>query len=180
MNAVPGADVSVRIAWPADAGAIADLQLDGWYADALAARLTEHGLARDDLVEAVRRGLAQPPEARDRCLVALAGARVVGYAYTGPATDPDCDPAVDGEITELVVGGAETGHGHGSRLLQACADTLAADRFTRALHWLPTTDDATRAFLESAGWAPDGATRELADELSGRPLRQVRLHTALA
>jgi hypothetical protein len=34
--------------------------------------------------------------------------------------------------------------------------------------------------VESGGWAPDGAARELLDELTGRPLRQVRLHTALS
>ncbi|GAB4007878.1 GNAT family N-acetyltransferase [Nocardioides ultimimeridianus] len=174
------ADVSVRIAWPADADGIADLQLSSWYAEELASRLSELGLGRDDLVDAVRRGLAQPPEARRRCLVALAGATVVGVAHTGPATDPDADPATDGEITELLISPGATGAGHGSRLLQACADALAADRFTRAVTWLPTTDDATRAFLESAGWAADGATRELLDEHTGHPLRQVRLHTALA
>jgi GNAT superfamily N-acetyltransferase len=174
------ADVSVRIAWPADAEAVAALQLRSWYADALTARLEEHGLGRDDLVDAVRRGLAHPPEARRRCLVALAGDEVVAMAYTGPATDPDADPATDGEIVELLVDADAVGAGHGSRLLQACADTLAADGFTRATHWLATTDDAARAFFESAGWAADGATRELADERTGTPLRQVRLHTALA
>lgn len=174
------ADVSVRTAWAADADAVADLQLRSWYAEALAARLEEHGLGRDDLADAVRRGLAQPPEARRRCLVALAGPDVVGMAYTGPATDPDGDPSVDGEIVEFLIDPAATRAGHGSRLLQACADTLVADRFTRATHWLATTDDATRTFFESAGWAPDGATRELADERTGTPLRQVRLHTALA
>ncbi|HWU23365.1 MAG TPA: GNAT family N-acetyltransferase [Nocardioides sp.] len=173
------ADVSVRIAWPADADGIADLQLSGWYAEELAGRLSDLGLGRDDLVDVVRRGLAQPPEARRRCLVALASATVVGVAYTGPATDPDTDPATDGEIGELLISPGATRAGHGSRLLQACADTLAADRFTRAVTWLPTTDDATRAFLESAGWAADGASRELLDEHTGHPLRQVRLHTAL-
>jgi GNAT superfamily N-acetyltransferase len=173
------ADVSVRIAWPADAAGIADLQLSSWYAEELADRLSGLGLGRDDLVDAVRRGLAHPPEARRRCLVALAGADVVGVGYTGPATDPDADPAADGEIVEFLISPAVTRAGHGSRLLQACADTLSADRFTRATYWSPTTDDATRVFLESAGWAPDGATRELVDERTGHPLRQVRLHTSL-
>ncbi|GAB2985595.1 GNAT family N-acetyltransferase [Nocardioides montaniterrae] len=173
------ADVSVRVAWPADAGAIADLQLRSWYADALTARLAESGLGRDDLADAVRRGLSQPPEARRRCLVALAGTHVVGMAYTGPATDPDGDPAADGEIVEFLIDPAAVRAGHGSRLLQACADTLVADRFLRATHWLATTDDAARTFFESAGWAADGATRELADDRTGTPLRQVRLHTSL-
>jgi GNAT superfamily N-acetyltransferase len=174
------ADVSVRVAWPADAEGIADVQLRGWYAADLAGHLAELGLGRDQLVDAVRRSLAQPPQARLRCLVALAGAQVVGVAYTGPATDPDADPSTDGEVLDFVISPDATGQGHGSRLLQACADTLRADGFRRATLWLPTTDDATRAFVESGGWAPDGAARELLDELTGRPLRQVRLHTALS
>ena len=173
------ADVSVRVAWPADASGIVDLQLQSWYAERLTGRLEELGLSRDDLEDAVRRGLAQPPEARRRCLVALAGATVTGVAYTGPATDPDADPAADGEVVELLVSPGATGAGHGSRLLQACADTLRADGFTRATMWLPTTADALRTFVESAGWAPDGATRELEDETTGTPLRQLRLHASL-
>jgi hypothetical protein len=75
---------------------------------------------------------------------------------------------------------AETRIGHGSRLLQACVDTLVADSFVRAVCWVETTDDTFRAFLESAGWAPDGAARELADEAGTGTVKQVRLHTALA
>ena len=43
---------------------------------------------------------------------------------------------------------------------------------------LVADDDVLRAFLTSAGWAPDGASRELADD-TGATVKQVRLHTAL-
>ena len=66
-------------------------------------------------------------------LVALERNRVGGFAVTGPAADPDFDPVADGEISELTVDPGEPGTGHGSRLVQACADTLRADRFTRAV-----------------------------------------------
>ena len=62
---------------------------------------------------------------------------------------------------ELTVDAAERGKGHGSRLLQAAADTMVADRFTRAVTWLVADDDAQRTFLTEAGWAPDGAHRTL-------------------
>ena len=55
-----------------------------------------------------------------------------------------------------------------------------ADRFTRAVTWLPAADDGLRAFLTEAGWAPDGAHRTL--DLLGdgsTTVKQVRLHTAL-
>ncbi len=64
-------------------------------------------------------------------LVALERNRVLGFALTSPAGDPDCDPVADGEISEFTVDPAERGKGHGSRLLQAGVDTLLADRFTR-------------------------------------------------
>jgi hypothetical protein len=59
-------------------------------------------------------------------------------------------------------------------------DTLRADRFGRATTWLPATDDVRREFLTQAGWAPDGAHRELDLHGDGSVLvRQVRLHTDL-
>ncbi|MEJ7755041.1 MAG: hypothetical protein WKF83_00760 [Nocardioidaceae bacterium] len=70
--------------------------------------------------------------------------------------------------------------GHGSRLLQACADTMRADQFTRAVWWLPTTGDALREFVTGTGWSADGAHRELDLHGDGRVrLKQVRLHSAL-
>ncbi|TWG89889.1 acetyltransferase (GNAT) family protein [Nocardioides sp. J9] len=176
------ADVSVRVGWPADAAGIAGVQLRAWqerYDGRLAAQLTDQGLGVDDLAEAWRGTLSRPPEARRRALVALAHDRVVGFALTGPNADPDADPAADGEIGEFTVDPAETRGGHGSRLLQACVDTLVADRFTRAVCWVDAGDDTFRAFLTSAGWAPDGASRELADD-AGSAVKQVRLHTALS
>ena len=85
-----------------------------------------------------------------------------------------------GELTDLTVDPHQRGAGHGSRLLQAAADTLVADRFSRAVSWLPAGDDTLRTFLTSAGWAADGAHRTL-DLLGdgGTTLKQVRLHTAL-
>ncbi len=75
---------------------------------------------------------------------------------------------------------ADRGHGHASRLLQAAADTMVADRFARAVTWAMATDDALRTFLTEAGWAADGAHRELDLDGSGTTtVKQVRLHTAL-
>ena len=113
-------------------------------------------------------------------LVALERNRVCGFAITGPAVDPDCDPVADAELREVTVDPGERGRGHGSRLLQAAADTMSADRFTRAVTWASATDDALRSFLTDAGWATDGAHRELqVDESGDVRLKQVRLHTSL-
>lgn len=175
------ADVSVRVGWPADAPGIAGVQLRAWerrYDGRLAALLAEQGVGVDQLAEAWRGTLARPPQARQRALVALVHDRVVGFALTGPNADGDADPAADGEIGELTIDPEQTRAGHGSRLLQACADTLVADGFRRGVLWVDADDDVLRAFLTSAGWGPDGASRELADD-TGATVKQVRLHTAL-
>lgn len=180
----PTADVSVRVAWAEDAAAIAALQLRAWpqmYADLLPAAAFPSGPdALAATTEVWQESLARPSDARRRALVALERNRVVGFALTGPSSDPDRDPVADGELGEVVIDPAERGLGHGSRLLQAAVDTLRADRFVRAVTWAIASDDALREFLTSAGWAPDGAHRELDLDGSGTTrVKQVRLHTAL-
>ena len=69
--------------------------------------------------------------------------------------------------------------GHGSRLLNACADTLRADGFLRATCWVNADDDTFRQFLIAAGWAPDGATREIGPDDESIRLQESRLHTDL-
>ncbi|MCY7401432.1 MAG: GNAT family N-acetyltransferase [Nocardioides sp.] len=177
----PTADVSVRIAWADDADAIAAVQVRAWpelYADLLPAE----ALPTDAGAVAVqwREVLAKPADARNRVLVALERNRVVGFALTSAASDPDSDPVADGELAEVTLDPSERGKGHGSRLLQAAVDTLAADRFTRAVSWVNAGDDALRTFLTDAGWAPDTAHRELdLDGTGTTTVKQVRLHAAI-
>src|SRR6478609_5820348 len=163
----PTADVSVRIAWADDAAAIAELQVRTWrevYADLLPADALP-----DDVPAAAaawQASLSRPRDARNRVLVALERNRVVGFAITSPASDPDCDPIVDAELSEVTI--------------QAAADTLVADRFQRAVLWSTVGDDALRRFLTEAGWAADGAHRELDLDGAGTTLvKPVRLHAAL-
>lgn len=179
----PSADVSVRVAWADDAPAMAAVQVRTWreqYGDLLPADVLD-SLDPDAIAAGWQQALAKPPDARNRVLVALERNLVTGFAVTGPATDPDCDQVADGEVTDITVDPEKRHAGHGSRLVQACADTLRADRFTRAVTWLPATADDLRSFLTEAGWAPDGAHRTL--DLTGDgsvTVKQVRLHTSLA
>lgn len=178
----PGADVSVRVAWADDAGAIADVQVRAWrhvYDGLLPADVLAE-LDPGQIAAAWQESLTRPKDARNRVLVALERNSVRGFAITSPSDDPDADPIADGEVSDVTVDPEHVRHGHGSRLLQACADTLRADRFTRAVTWLNSTDDTLRRFLTEAGWAPDGAHRELDLRGDGDVLvKQVRLHTDL-
>ena len=175
------ADVSARLAWPDDAGAIARVQLAAWrdmYADLLAPEVLE-SLDADEFAERWSASLTKPQDARMRVLVALDRADVRGFALVLPSYDPDADQVTDGEVGEFVVDPAHRGEGHGSRLLQAAMDTLAADKFTRVRWWIASTDDVLRDFVTSSGWEADGAHRELQDDV-GNTVKQVRLHTTLA
>ncbi len=180
----PTADVSVRVAWADDAAAVAVVQLRAWpslYGDLVPAEAIPTGPeAVEGAAAAWAASLQKPGDARNRVLVALERNRVCGFVITCPAADPDADPVADGELRELTIDPDERGKGHGSRLLQAAADTMIADRFTRAVTWVPANDDTLRSFLTSAGWVADGAHRELElDERGDVRMKQVRLHTAL-
>jgi len=176
----PSADVSVRIAWADDAEASAASQARAW-ATAYAGLLPAAGdLRQADFAQLWRDALTRPADARHRALVALERNRIVGFAITTPATDPDSDPVDDAELMEFTIDADERGKGHGSRLLQAAVDTMAADRFTRSGTWLVAGDDALRRFLTDAGWAADTAHRTLdLDGTGATQVSQVRLHTAL-
>ena len=180
----PTADVSVRVAWADDAAAIAAVQLRTWpslYGALVPAEAIPTGPEAEEAAAAAwRQSLTTPGDARNRVLVALERNRVCGFAITGPAGDPDRDPVSDAELRELTVDPDERGRGHGSRLLQAAADTMSADRFTRAVIWVPAGDDALRSFLAAAGWEADTAHRELqVDDAGDIRMKQVRLHTSL-
>ena len=172
----------MRVATVADAAAVARVQVASWrerYDGVLPAELID-AMNVDDFAERWQASIHRPGDARNRVLVALDGDDIRGFAVTGPASDPDADPIADGEIAELTVEPDHRRQGHGSRLLQASVETLQSDRFTRGVVWIASADDATRTFVTEAGWAPDGAHRELDLRGDGAVrVKQVRLHTAL-
>jgi GNAT superfamily N-acetyltransferase len=173
---------SVRLAWPAEASSIAELQRRSWAVQwpADLAELMLGSVSLAEMTESWRLAIERPPQAAFRVLVATDGRRVVGFASTMPSEDGDADPSADGAIEVFVVDPAAQHRGHGSRLLNACADTLLADGFSRACCWVNAGDDALQRFLTAAGWAADGATREIGPEDESVRLNQVRFHTALA
>ena len=135
-------------------------------------------MSPEEVAEGWRASLVRPPDARNRVLIALERNLVTGFAVTGPSPDPDADAVADGEVTDLTVDPHQRGKGHGARLMQACVDTLKADRFTRARTWVGASDDELRAFITAGGWDTDGAHRTL--DLTGDGsvlIKQVRLHT---
>ena len=132
-----------------------------------------------------REAIGNPPTSRHRVLTAVSAApvsaaplrEVAGFVSAGPATDADRWPATDAEIYEFRVAPDRTGQGHGGRLMHAAAETLVSDGFRTVSIWVLEADAAVRRFLESAGWAADGARGELDVGVS---VPVVRLHTAIS
>ncbi len=175
------ADASVRPATAADAADIARIQATVWagvHSDLPAAVLEAVGSA--EAAEQWAMAATDPPSPRHRVLTALAGERVVGFAALAPASDPDTIPSLDGDLLALCVDPAETGRGHGSRLVNAAADLARIDGVGHLHAWLSDAEEDLRAFLVGAGWAADGATRRLDLVGDGAVLvDQSRLRTAL-
>ena len=128
----PTADVSVRVAWADDAPGIGDLQVRAWrqeYAGLLPAEVLE-SLDADRFAAAWQTSLTKPQDARNRVLVALERNTVARLRGHRPDLRPRRRPGRGRRDPRADVDPDQTRHGHGSRLVQACADTLAADRFT--------------------------------------------------
>jgi ribosomal protein S18 acetylase RimI-like enzyme len=176
----------VRPARAADAASLARVQVTSWrrdlagiVPDALLTELTgdeAEGVWRDRWREAI----TNPPTTRHHVLAAVSeppARELVGFVSAGPATDADRWPGIDGQIYELRVAPDRTRRGHGSRLLHAAADTLTQDGFRTMSTWALEADTALRRFLESSGWAADGARGELD---VGTSIPVLRLHTTIS
>ena len=127
-------------------------------------------------------GLLNPPTPFSRLFVAIENGTCLGYAAVGPCSDPDADDGT-AELLALEVLPQHQRHGHGSRLMAAAMELLADSGIREAVTWCPLVDEARRDFLQSAGWGPDTAYRDVLvgvdDDGHDMTVREVRLVTAL-
>ncbi|MCG6566678.1 GNAT family N-acetyltransferase [Tessaracoccus sp. ZS01] len=170
---------TVRLALPQEAVDIARIQRRAWTdGGVLSAAAGE--VSADEATRAWHEAIVKPPLAHLRVLVAIAEAGVVGFAVTGPSADPDRDVS-DGYIAEFVVDPKHRGQGHGSRLINAAVDTLRKDGYQVATMWVPSADDSLRQFLNSCGWAPDGAHQRVGvGEDEAAAIKLLRFHTDIS
>ncbi|MDP9115866.1 MAG: GNAT family N-acetyltransferase [Actinomycetota bacterium] len=177
------ADVSVRPGRPDDVAEVARIQIETWrvgYAEILPAAVLA-SLSSAEADAAWDAAVNQPPTPRHHVLVALDQDWRVGFAASAPAADlepDDPDPDTTAVIGPLLVEPRWGRRGHGSRLLAATIDHARLDGMTRAISWVPEGDAASREFLISAGWAPDGLARVL--DTGAGELREIRLHVDLS
>ncbi|MFV2085083.1 GNAT family N-acetyltransferase [Micromonospora sp. LOL_021] len=180
----------VRPARPGDAGEIARIQLTTWrvaYRRLLPRQVLDE-VDEDWLAQRWDAAINDPPSQRHRVLVAVEQAEqsyLVGFTASGPPDEQALAPEEPAEalgdrvaaVTDLLVEPRWGRRGHGSRLLAAAVDLWRTDGFDTALAWAYERDPATRKFLGSAGWEPDGATRAL--DVADMLVPQLRLHVAV-
>lgn len=177
------ADVSVRPARPVDAERIARVQLSTWRT-AYASLLPPAALDVPEVQAAALwlGAVESPPTPGHRVLVAFERDELVGFAAYGP-TDEVADEVAGAaggtaagavELSTLLVEPRWGRRGHGSRLVAAAVEDWRRDGTTLAVCWAWERDPATRAFLTSGGWEPDGAVRGL--DTGEQVLQQLRFH----
>src|SRR5215467_8953969 len=178
----------VRPARPGEAAEIARIQLATWRTAyrRLIPRQVLDGLDEATMAEQWAEAITAPPTPRHHVLIAVEQAErdhTVGFVATGPADDdalaPDEKPLPDtvAAVTDMLVEPRWGRRGHGSRLLSAAVAMWRADGFDTAVAWVFEQDPATRRFLTSAGWAPDGEARAL--DIDDLLVPQLRLHVLL-
>lgn len=167
----------IRPATPADAAALAAVEVTSWQAayrglmpDAFLAALSP-----EDKADKWQRSLLKHgPTGRKRVLVAVEDAAILGFVRFGPAEET----ATSGLIYLLYVLPTAWGRGIGKALLRAAL----ADLHTRCLHeahlWVLRGNQRARRFYESRSWQPTGQTTSA--DYGGLPLEALCYRLAIA
>jgi GNAT superfamily N-acetyltransferase len=145
--------VTVRSATPADARAIAEVQVETWratYVDVMPQSLL------DSLDVAAReRSWERFADAAEYALfVAERDDRVVGFVSVGPSRDP----AGSGEVYAIYVTPGAWSTGKGLALMNAGV-TWLAERWPEAVLWVAEQNPRARRFYERYGWTLDGGRK---------------------
>ena len=174
----PTADVSVRVAWADDAEGIAAVQVRAWRTayDGLLPADVLASLDPAEIAAAWHASLSTPKDARNRVLVALERNTIRGFALTSPGLGPRHRP-------DQRRRGVRPDRGPGT---DRAGPRLPADAGLRGhpargpVHPRPALGRRHRRraapVRHRAGWAPDGAHRELDLHGDGAvTVKQVRL-----
>lgn len=153
----------IRAATPADADAIATVQVRAWrraYADFLPPEAMEHDPAAAH--ERWRANLAEGAAARRTTLVFELDGRIAGYASVGPARGEGSQPGV-GELMAVYVDPVAQGAGVGRALMDAAEARLLEQGHGEAVLWVFAANGMARDFYARRGWVlePDAVNPRL-------------------
>jgi ribosomal protein S18 acetylase RimI-like enzyme len=153
--------VTVRLARPEDAAAIADAHVRGWLA-------TYRGLVPDSVLDGLsverrtthwRETIASqmPGDSVGRTWVVEDAGVVRGFAATGAVRDAPDDLAAAGEVLAIYLAPEARGQGLGRAIFSHTVEDLRARGFDPIVVWVFEANTAARRFYEAAGFLPDGA-----------------------
>ena len=170
----------MRVGWADDAAGIAAVQVAVWreeYAGAAPAEVLD-SFDAEQFAAAWHQALQPPPDARNRVLVALERNAVRGFAVTRPppTPTPTRSPTASSASSSCTrrTGAPGTAPACCTPASTRCGPTGSPGRRPGSA----STTTSAAAFLTEAGWAPDGAHRELDLHGDGSVrVKQVRLHT---
>lgn len=144
-------ELKIREARPADAAAIARVQVEAWHTtfrgilpeDFLA------GITLEDRLPRWEKELSDTPRGESVFVAETAAGEVVGFASCGP--ERDADPDFDGELYAIYILEEFQRAGLGRRLALAAAERLAASGLRSVLIWALEVNGAGRRFYEKYG-----------------------------
>jgi len=152
--------VSIRLARPDDADAVAEVHVRSW-------QIGYRGLLSDEYLDSLR---SQERAARytfgstdpsaPTTLVALEGDAIRGFATFGPS--PDTQIANPGELMALYVDPPAWRRGIGRDLIAEARRFLVERGFSEAVLWVLAGNERAERFYRADGWLPDGMRRTVA------------------
>jgi GNAT superfamily N-acetyltransferase len=166
------APVPLRTGTPADAPALAAVQVASW-------KVAYRGILSDDFLDALAPEGRQPRwEARLSepgvdVLVWEEDGRILGYVVAGVSRDADADPGRCGEVHALYLLPEAWGKGGGARLCRAALERSRQRGLAEVTLWVLRRNGRARAFYERMGFAADGGAQRRTGQ-SGADLDEVR------
>ena len=165
--------VVIRAATVEDARAIAEIHVAGWRA-AYRGQMPDavlDGLSIDRRTEQWTQRIGAPVPPEQRTWVSWDGARVTGFANTGPSRDADARPGM-AELFAIYVDPSAWGTGAGRALLAHAAADVSERGFAGMSLWVLGTNARARRFYERAGFRTDG--EEKTATFGGAVLQELR------
>ncbi|HET9514964.1 MAG TPA: GNAT family N-acetyltransferase, partial [Gemmatimonadales bacterium] len=162
--------LSIRQATPADAAAIAAVEITTWqtaYRHLMPDAFLDGFSVEEQTANWSRSLVKHQNGRRKRTVVAVCEDEVAGFATIGRAQD-ETD---EGLVYLVYVLPEHWGRGVGKALMAAAADALRELGVREATLWVLRENQRARHFYESLGWQPDGRTR--IDDYGGVELEAV-------
>jgi ribosomal protein S18 acetylase RimI-like enzyme len=153
--------LQIRQAVPADAPALAAVQIASWqvaYRDIVSQRVMDAWNAKRPAQWESYLAAATP---KTQNLLAQQGDEVIGFALFGPGRDEGIDAQRNAELYSLYVHPSQWRHGAGRALCAAVIERLADQNFADLYLWTFAANAPARRFYESVGFQLQSRAKEL-------------------